>query len=245
MGVGALLLAGMLGVGVARADEIAPPFPGAVVNGRIFLPLSTGAEAPIIANTAVHTQVIGGTTGYILMDGFDSTNQLRFRRAGGTPASPTLLINGQSIGRVTFSGYDGSAWTNPAAAMFGFSANNWSTTDHAAHLTFQTTNVGSTTLTDAARIQPDQSLSVGGSTWDPAGTGVNKLYVMGHVNITTGSVYKVNNVQVLGARDTGWTAPTGTPQKTGFATSTATTTQLAQTMKSVIDALITHGILGP
>lgn len=56
--------------------------------------------------------------------------------------------------------------------------------------------------------------------------------------------FNVNGTKVIGARQTGWTAPTGTALKTGFDTATATTTQLAQTLKAVIDALVAHGSIG-
>jgi len=41
----------------------------------------------------------------------------------------------------------------------------------------------------------------------------------------------------------GWTAPTGTDLRTGYATSTATLTQVAQTLKSLVTDLKTMGIL--
>jgi hypothetical protein len=42
---------------------------------------------------------------------------------------------------------------------------------------------------------------------------------------------------------TGWTAPTGTDLRSGYATSTATLTQLAQTLKSLVTDLKAMGIL--
>ena len=50
---------------------------------------------------------------------------------------------------------------------------------------------------------------------------------------------------VLSVVSTGWTAPTGTASKTGFNTATATTTQLAQTLKAVVDYLIAKGDFEP
>lgn len=52
--------------------------------------------------------------------------------------------------------------------------------------------------------------------------------------------------QVVGARNTGWTTFTGTANKNagGLDTGTVTTAQLAQVVKSILDALITHGLLG-
>jgi hypothetical protein len=53
-----------------------------------------------------------------------------------------------------------------------------------------------------------------------------------------------NGTKVLAARDTGWTAFTGTASKGGFATSTVTLAQLAQVVKAMQDALTAHGIVG-
>lgn len=65
----------------------------------------------------------------------------------------------------------------------------------------------------------------------------------GTVNISVG--YYVDNVKVLGPRDTGWTAMTGTANKaTAYATGTITLIQLAERVKALQDMLATHGITG-
>lgn len=56
--------------------------------------------------------------------------------------------------------------------------------------------------------------------------------------------YNVGGSQVVKNRRTGWTSPTGTDQRSGFATSTATLTDVAQTLKSLIADLTTHGLIG-
>jgi hypothetical protein len=59
-----------------------------------------------------------------------------------------------------------------------------------------------------------------------------------------GNLYR-GGTQVITARQTGWTAPTGTPTRTGFATSTPpSNTVLAEHLKALIDDLITHGVIG-
>lgn len=80
-------------------------------------------------------------------------------------------------------------------------------------------------------------------------------------NLPTGSIYRINNVQLVTSRRTGWTAATGTAARGTFATYTSPTisnppTQaevqaiadavqvLSQRMKAVIDDLITHGLIG-
>lgn len=55
----------------------------------------------------------------------------------------------------------------------------------------------------------------------------------------------VSNTKVVGARDTGWAAMTGTPDKTTKATSTVTLPQLAGIVMALQAALITHGLIGP
>lgn len=90
-------------------------------------------------------------------------------------------------------------------------------------------------------------------------------------NLATGFVYKINSVQVLGPRSTGWTADTGTAEKGAHATytkganltftdpptaaeMTALATRLAAVetavqnasrgQKAIKDAATTHGIIG-
>jgi hypothetical protein len=71
------------------------------------------------------------------------------------------------------------------------------------------------------------------------------LSVGGSVNVTSGSVYRVNGTNVVGARITGWGAPSGTATRTTFATGTVTLVQLAERVKALIDDLTTHGLIGP
>jgi hypothetical protein len=51
-------------------------------------------------------------------------------------------------------------------------------------------------------------------------------------------------LKVVGLRQTGWAAATGTATRTTFATGTVTTAQLAERVKALIDDLMTHGLIG-
>jgi hypothetical protein len=63
--------------------------------------------------------------------------------------------------------------------------------------------------------------------------------------LDTGSVLKIESTQVVQARETGYTAMTGTANKaTSYATSTITLQQLAERVKSLQDSLTTHGLIG-
>jgi len=63
-------------------------------------------------------------------------------------------------------------------------------------------------------------------------------------SINTTDAYFVDGTQVIRNRDTGWTSPTGTQTRTGFATSTVTLEVLAQHVHALIDAFLVHGALG-
>lgn len=58
------------------------------------------------------------------------------------------------------------------------------------------------------------------------------------------SSFRVGSNQVLGARATGWTSPTGTASRATFATGTVTTAALAQFVYALYQDLATHGIVG-
>lgn len=89
----------------------------------------------------------------------------------------------------------------------------------------------------------------------------SKASFTGDVDLASTKVYKINNIQVVGARVTGWGAPTGTATRTTFATyagqdidASPTEAQvqaiddhvkvLSERLKALIDDLTTHGLIG-
>lgn len=83
--------------------------------------------------------------------------------------------------------------------------------------------------------------------------GTTGLLVLAAGNVTTvdhagnlkAPTFNVGANQVVGARQTGWTAMTGTPDNTtAFATSTVTLAQLAGRVMAMQTALTTHGLIG-
>lgn len=67
------------------------------------------------------------------------------------------------------------------------------------------------------------------------------------LNIPTGSFYKVNALQVVSARKTGWALATGAATRTTYDTATVTLPQLAERVKALIDdlhATAGHGLIG-
>jgi hypothetical protein len=65
-----------------------------------------------------------------------------------------------------------------------------------------------------------------------------------NVGIPAGKAFQQNNLQVVGARQTGWTAPTGTLSRATFDQSTVTLPQLAQRVAALITDITAHGLIG-
>jgi len=63
-------------------------------------------------------------------------------------------------------------------------------------------------------------------------------------NVNSSGVYQVAGTQVVGARATGWTVATGTPQRTTFTTGGVTLAQLAGVVMALEQDLIAHGLIG-
>jgi hypothetical protein len=64
--------------------------------------------------------------------------------------------------------------------------------------------------------------------------------------LTQGSTPEIhlNSTRVVTTRRTGWGAPTGTATRAAFDTASATTLQLAERLKALIDDLTAHGLIG-
>lgn len=79
--------------------------------------------------------------------------------------------------------------------------------------------------------------------WRSTGGGTHMTLAPGSLNLASGG-YSIAGTQVLGGRRTGWTVPSGTANRTAFDTATATTTQLAERLKALLDDLAAHGLIG-
>jgi hypothetical protein len=132
------------------------------------------------------------------------------------------------LGTIQFGGHDGGAVQN-SPAIIAQTTELWvSGAARGSKIGIFTVPNGGTTITLAA-------------TFDHNGD----LIMVGNINVPTGKVYKVNNVQVVGARDTGWAAMTGTPNNgTVYDTATVTLPQLAGRVMALQAALTTHGLIG-
>lgn len=84
---------------------------------------------------------------------FSTTKTFDFRRAQGSSSSPTILVSGNSIGQLGWSGYNGSGYST-AAALAVFAAENWvAATSYATDIVFSNTNTGAATAVEQFRIK--------------------------------------------------------------------------------------------
>lgn len=74
--------------------------------------------------------------------------------------------------------------------------------------------------------------------------GTSEITTAGGISLATNKTYKINGTQVVTSRRTGWVAATGTASRATFDTATATTADVAQRLKALIDDLTTHGLIG-
>lgn len=80
------------------------------------------------------------------------------------------------------------------------------------------------------------------------GTNVAVITAVGNLSVAGtghfGGALSIFGTQVISTRRGGWGAPTGTATRASFDTATATTVQLAERLKAMIDDLTAHGLIG-
>jgi hypothetical protein len=86
------------------------------------------------------------------------------RSARGTAASPAALHIGDTLGRLSFSGFDGTSFPLASSAFIGAIAeSNWTASDRSAKIVFATTAPGTTTRVTNMTLTGNGDLFVVGS----------------------------------------------------------------------------------
>lgn len=96
------------------------------------------------------------------------TTQFRMIKAGGTASIPTATQSTMG-GGFGLSGYGATAFTGARAFMRMVANQNWTDAAQGAYLTLETTNDGSTTLTERFRVGVAGQWGIGGATFGTAG----------------------------------------------------------------------------
>jgi hypothetical protein len=101
------------------------------------------------------------TNNTVLMDAFGSNNFLAFRRASGTAAAPTAVTSGSSIINIGARGYGATTYsTGNRVSINMAAAETWTDTAQGTRMAFNTTAIGSTTLTERLNIANDGDIGV-------------------------------------------------------------------------------------
>jgi hypothetical protein len=161
-----------------------------IVNGKI----GVGTTSP----SALLHLVDNGTTGFFYNDRIFSDvggPAIYFRKSRGTTSTPAAVQAGDQLGRILFSGYDGTAWSVPSASIRPYATEKWTPTANGSSLRFATTNSGTTGQVTRMSIESD-----GGVYISNTGTATYKLSVDGAIYGTSYSgsdVRMKNNIKPI------------------------------------------------
>lgn len=237
------------------------PYSTGVTGGRVGIGdiAAPGARLHVKTLDAVYPLIVGGTTRGLrvatdssktTISGTDQTGSASFQPLdiNGSEVtvsrSGTLTATFNSSGNLVLVGALTAGTTVAAAAASGFYLDSHLALAHTGgytklytsaddHVAFQANATFNIYNSDAHQFN-NTAFSETFATIDTDG-----------INLGSGRVLKANGTQILGARDTGWAAMTGSADKgTTYDVSTVTISQLAGRVVALQAALTTHGLIG-
>lgn len=209
-----------LGGGTPRSDFSGGLKLGVQIEGQQFLNSSLG----VLRNTDASAIAAAGL--------------VLARSRGSEVGSTTIVLSGDRLGSFTFQGADGEKLV-AAVGLRGEVDSTPGLTSMPGRFDISVNPGGGSALVLATRVDRFGNVLIGNT------TGTERLSVTGNIQLTEPTdTLKIGANTVVGARKTGWAAPTGTATRTTFATSTVTTAQLAERVKALIDDLTAHGLIG-
>jgi hypothetical protein len=206
------------------------------INGVIYTVLTYNSSVSLTLATSAGVQTYPPGVIYIGWTG-QGVWSTELRAGGTTPWNAPLVANSAGISITAVSGND-TILLNPVNGLkITNSALGSEITFAAAKANFKWDYwVGPVHDTSNAYIQP-------------GGISVNQV-LSGGVTVNYSAAYGAaavlfNSVQVLTARQQGWSSPSGTASRATFDPSTVTLEELAKRVKALLDDLMTHGMIGP
>jgi hypothetical protein len=148
-------------IGVFGIDPVAPAGSLAIgSNGNIGI----GTISPVEAVDVVRS----GAASRFQLTSFTSTGnqaaQFVQRRARGTSASPTAVLNGDALGTYSYRGHTGTTFTGSKATISAKATENWSPSANGTRLIFGTTQNGTSTHKVVMEITHDGKVKINGTT---------------------------------------------------------------------------------
>jgi len=125
-----------------------------------------------IPNNFGHIEVARNGQSSIAATTYSSSNagtsgKVFFQRARSTFASPTIVNNGDTIGALVFSGYDGASWNSTSALIKAEVDGTPGVNTVPGRIVFATAATGNLATTEALRLSQDQSALFAGNVKAP------------------------------------------------------------------------------
>jgi hypothetical protein len=137
----------------------------------------SGTTPTSITGTSLYVAGATAAATGVVVDAYGAQGRVTLRRANGSAAAPSALVSGDVIGSWDFRGRDSSGYSAGAqVSITGTAREAWTTSARGASLGLWTTNIGTTSLVERARLHPSGNLVIGSPLDDD---GVAKLSVVG------------------------------------------------------------------
>lgn len=192
-----------------------------VTPGNNPLVVNGNTASPPTPPAATEMQISGatGANAIVVVDGEAGSGRLVFRRTDGSFALPAAVGANETLGSIRWAGWTGAGYVTSAASFVVLTFNGWSVTDNSTQMIWSVTPGGSTTLTEAMRLQASGILTIGATT----ASGAAKLQITGGTSTDTLTVS--GNTGFFGTAAT--TKPTVTGSKGANAALASLMTALA------------------
>jgi len=126
------------------------------INANTVVP-----SAGSITGTNLWAIGANATNNTVLLDAFGSNSLIAFRRASGTAAAPTAVTTGSTIMNIGARGYGATGYSSGnRASMNMTAAETWTDTAQGTRIAFNTTAIGSTTLTERMSVENTGNVNV-------------------------------------------------------------------------------------
>jgi hypothetical protein len=153
-------VASQTGTGSIFAMSVSPVFTGTVKTGLLDSTLNATSLPSTQTGSVLQVANADTVATRIEEDSFGAPSFFSGVRRDGTNASPTTLQSNDEIASLNAWGYNGTAVVGPQAAFREYAAQNWSVGANGTYLSLATTPNGSTTLTEAMRVENDGGITI-------------------------------------------------------------------------------------
>jgi hypothetical protein len=143
-----------------------------VPDSRLTINKNSAAPAAIVGTPYLNIVGANSDSPKIYLDAYGSINQISFRRANGTQAAPSALLNGEQMANISVFGYGATGYTTSNRGFITFNADeNWTDAAQGSRIAFATTSA-STAAAATERMRINSSGNVGIGTTSPSASAI-------------------------------------------------------------------------